>query len=85
MRSGLTEQAYPLPGCPLLRRVQRAMERVGVRGHKAPRWHTQSKGSSYSTMKLGEFDIFPVTDGRFRLDGGAMFGTLRGNLPSGQH
>ena len=27
-------------------------------------------------MKLGEFDIFPVTDGRFRLDGGAMFGVV---------
>ena len=25
-------------------------------------------------MKLGAFDIYPVTDGRFRLDGGAMFG-----------
>ncbi len=27
-------------------------------------------------MKLGQFDIFPVTDGRFRLDGGAMFGVV---------
>ncbi len=27
-------------------------------------------------MKLGEFDIYPVTDGRFRLDGGAMFGVV---------
>ncbi|MEW6543076.1 MAG: MBL fold metallo-hydrolase, partial [Nitrospirota bacterium] len=27
-------------------------------------------------MKLGAFDIFPVTDGRFRLDGGAMFGVV---------
>ena len=27
-------------------------------------------------MKLGEFDIQPVTDGRFRLDGGAMFGVV---------
>lgn len=27
-------------------------------------------------MKLGAFDIFPVTDGRFRLDGGAMFGIV---------
>jgi hypothetical protein len=25
-------------------------------------------------MKLGVFEITPVTDGRFRLDGGAMFG-----------
>jgi len=27
-------------------------------------------------MKLGAFDICPVTDGRFRLDGGAMFGVV---------
>ena len=27
-------------------------------------------------MKLGAFDIFPVKDGRFRLDGGAMFGVV---------
>ena len=27
-------------------------------------------------MKLGAFDIFPVSDGRFRLDGGAMFGVV---------
>ncbi|MFQ5991205.1 MAG: MBL fold metallo-hydrolase, partial [Nitrospiraceae bacterium] len=27
-------------------------------------------------MKLGAFDIAPVTDGRFRLDGGAMFGVV---------
>ena len=27
-------------------------------------------------MRLGAFDIFPVTDGRFRLDGGAMFGVV---------
>ena len=27
-------------------------------------------------MKLGQFDLFPVTDGRFRLDGGAMFGVV---------
>jgi len=27
-------------------------------------------------MKLGQFNIFPVTDGRFRLDGGAMFGVI---------
>ncbi len=27
-------------------------------------------------MKLGAFDIDPVTDGRFRLDGGAMFGVV---------
>jgi glyoxylase-like metal-dependent hydrolase (beta-lactamase superfamily II) len=27
-------------------------------------------------MKLGAFDIFPVTDGHFRLDGGAMFGVV---------
>ena len=27
-------------------------------------------------MKFGAFDIFPVTDGRFRLDGGAMFGVV---------
>lgn len=27
-------------------------------------------------MKLGQFDIFPVSDGRFRLDGGAMFGVV---------
>ncbi len=27
-------------------------------------------------MKLGNIDIFPVTDGRFRLDGGAMFGVV---------
>jgi glyoxylase-like metal-dependent hydrolase (beta-lactamase superfamily II) len=27
-------------------------------------------------MKLGKFDIQPVTDGRFRLDGGAMFGVV---------
>jgi glyoxylase-like metal-dependent hydrolase (beta-lactamase superfamily II) len=27
-------------------------------------------------MKLGAFEIQPVTDGRFRLDGGAMFGVV---------
>ena len=27
-------------------------------------------------MKLGAFDIYAVTDGRFRLDGGAMFGVV---------
>lgn len=27
-------------------------------------------------MKLGAFEIMPVTDGRFRLDGGAMFGVV---------
>lgn len=27
-------------------------------------------------MKLGHFEMFPVTDGRFRLDGGAMFGVV---------
>ena len=27
-------------------------------------------------MKLGAFDIDSVTDGRFRLDGGAMFGVV---------
>lgn len=27
-------------------------------------------------MRLGAFDIMPVTDGRFRLDGGAMFGVV---------
>ncbi len=27
-------------------------------------------------MKLGAFEISPVTDGRFRLDGGAMFGVV---------
>jgi glyoxylase-like metal-dependent hydrolase (beta-lactamase superfamily II) len=27
-------------------------------------------------MKLGAFDIYPVTDGRFGLDGGAMFGVV---------
>jgi glyoxylase-like metal-dependent hydrolase (beta-lactamase superfamily II) len=27
-------------------------------------------------VKLGTFDIQPVTDGRFRLDGGAMFGVV---------
>jgi len=27
-------------------------------------------------MKLGAFEITPVTDGRFRLDGGAMFGVV---------
>lgn len=27
-------------------------------------------------MKLGQFNIYPVTDGRFRLDGGAMFGVV---------
>ncbi|HKO31476.1 MAG TPA: MBL fold metallo-hydrolase, partial [Nitrospiraceae bacterium] len=27
-------------------------------------------------MKFGAFDIYPVTDGRFRLDGGAMFGVV---------
>ena len=31
------------------------------------------KGSCDSTMKLGAFEIYPVADGRFRLDGGAMF------------
>lgn len=27
-------------------------------------------------MKLGAFEIFPLSDGRFRLDGGAMFGVV---------
>jgi glyoxylase-like metal-dependent hydrolase (beta-lactamase superfamily II) len=27
-------------------------------------------------VKLGAFEIYPVTDGRFRLDGGAMFGVV---------
>jgi glyoxylase-like metal-dependent hydrolase (beta-lactamase superfamily II) len=27
-------------------------------------------------MKLGAFEIYPVVDGRFRLDGGAMFGVV---------
>jgi glyoxylase-like metal-dependent hydrolase (beta-lactamase superfamily II) len=27
-------------------------------------------------VKLGQFNIFPVADGRFRLDGGAMFGVV---------
>ena len=27
-------------------------------------------------VRLGAFDIYPVTDGRFRLDGGAMFGVV---------
>lgn len=27
-------------------------------------------------MKLGQFNLYPVTDGRFRLDGGAMFGVI---------
>jgi glyoxylase-like metal-dependent hydrolase (beta-lactamase superfamily II) len=27
-------------------------------------------------VKLGTFEIYPVTDGRFRLDGGAMFGVV---------
>lgn len=27
-------------------------------------------------MKLGAFELYPVTDGRFRLDGGAMFGVV---------
>lgn len=27
-------------------------------------------------MKLGDFDIYPVSDGRFALDGGAMFGVV---------
>jgi len=27
-------------------------------------------------MKVGEIEIFPVSDGRFRLDGGAMFGVV---------
>ena len=27
-------------------------------------------------MKLGAFEIYPVTDGRFALDGGAMFGVV---------
>ena len=27
-------------------------------------------------MKLGKFDTYPVTDRRFRLDGGAMFGVF---------
>jgi len=27
-------------------------------------------------MKLGAFELYPVSDGRFRLDGGAMFGVV---------
>ncbi|MFO0698833.1 MAG: MBL fold metallo-hydrolase [Nitrospira sp.] len=31
-------------------------------------------------MKLGAFEIYPVSDGRFRLDGGAMFGVVPKSL-----
>src|SRR5437867_13061419 len=27
-------------------------------------------------MRLGKFEIYPVTDGKFRPDGGAMFGVV---------
>jgi glyoxylase-like metal-dependent hydrolase (beta-lactamase superfamily II) len=27
-------------------------------------------------MKIGRFEVFPLSDGKFRLDGGAMFGTV---------
>ena len=27
-------------------------------------------------MKVGAFEIYPLSDGRFRLDGGAMFGVV---------
>ena len=27
-------------------------------------------------MRLGRFEVMPVSDGTFRLDGGAMFGTV---------
>ena len=27
-------------------------------------------------MKFGKFELFVVSDGTFRLDGGAMFGTI---------
>lgn len=27
-------------------------------------------------MKFGRFEVYPISDGRFRLDGGAMFGTV---------
>jgi glyoxylase-like metal-dependent hydrolase (beta-lactamase superfamily II) len=32
--------------------------------------------SGKEAMKLGALEIYPVTDGRFRLDGGAMFGVV---------
>ena len=34
-------------------------------------------------MKLGAFDIHPVTDGQFRLDGGAMFGGCAESIVGG--
>ncbi len=30
----------------------------------------------YSSMKIGDYTLFPVETGRFRLDGGAMFGII---------
>src|SRR5436190_8442581 len=27
-------------------------------------------------MRLGDLDVVPISDGRFKLDGGAMFGTV---------
>lgn len=38
--------------------------------------HVKIQGGGYRIMKLGTFEIYPVSDGRFRLDGGAMFGVV---------
>jgi glyoxylase-like metal-dependent hydrolase (beta-lactamase superfamily II) len=40
------------------------------------RKHPVGPPSEEGEVKLGAFDIYPVTDGRFRLDGGAMFGVV---------
>ena len=44
-----------------------------MRGAEGSVWDVQGAGGA---MKLGKFEIYPVTDGRFRLDGGAMFGVV---------
>lgn len=48
--------------------VQYTKEGVGATGC--------SDVKSATTMKLGSFELYPVSDGRFRLDGGAMFGVV---------
>ena len=39
-------------------------------------WNSSSPESREQNMEFGEFELFVVSDGAFRLDGGAMFGTI---------
>src|SRR5437899_10384872 len=47
-----------------------------LRSARVPCAVTRSSDEWDCLMKLGKFEIYPVTDGRFRLDGGAMFGVV---------